>query len=136
MSNKDLHRILVVDDEATTRRLFSAAALAEAMECDTAINGEEAMRRLEENEYDAVVTDLRMPVLNGHALAVSLLEAATRPLIIAVTAVEEPELVKDLMLRGIDDIVFKPLDYSLFAAKLSAMLTRRKRLATSGTNHD
>ena len=63
MSNQDLHKILVVGDEKTTCRLLSAAALSEGMECDTADNGEQAMKRLEENEYDAVVTDLRMPVL-------------------------------------------------------------------------
>ena len=39
MSNKDPHKILVVDDENTTRRLLSAAALSEGMECDTAVLG-------------------------------------------------------------------------------------------------
>ena len=75
--------------------------------------------------YDAVVTDIRMPVLNGHALIVSLLEEAERPFIVAVTAVDEPKIVKDLVTRGVDDIVQKPVDHSWFVAKLTATLARR-----------
>lgn len=135
MLKKNPHKILVVDDEETTLRLFYAAALKEGIECDTARNGEHAIQQLELKKFDAVVTDLRMPILNGHALVVWLLERRTRPVIIVVTAVEEPKLIKDLIGRGIDDVVFKPLDYPLFAAKLNAMLNRKKTLATTRRNH-
>ncbi|MCA9120631.1 MAG: response regulator [Planctomycetaceae bacterium] len=126
MTTAEPYRLLIVDDELTTRKLLRAAAMSNGMVCDLAVNGQQALSHLETNDYDAVVTDIHMPVVHGHALIVSLLEQPNRPMIVAVTAVEEPRIIKDLIYRGVDELEFKPLDYELFAIKLSALLDRKK----------
>ncbi|MCA9118753.1 MAG: response regulator [Planctomycetaceae bacterium] len=120
-------QVLVIDDEASVRELTIRSLDRAGFECVPAINGEQALKMIEMKEYDAVVTDLRMPNLNGHALVVDLLAREHRPLIYVVTGVVEPKLAKDLLRRGIDDIFYKPVDHAMLAIKLAARLESQRR---------
>lgn len=117
-------RALVVDDEAAVRRLMMLALRKERFECDGASDGIEAERLVLEKSYDLVITDLRMPNKHGHALATFLLEMERRPVILVHTGVVEPRLAKDLLTRGVDDILFKPTDFGFLAAKARALVER------------
>jgi DNA-binding response OmpR family regulator len=119
-------RALIVDDEPHIRRLTVLSMAKEGFLCDVAADVEQAEKQLAEHKYDVVVTDLKMPQRNGHALAVGLLERADRPLIVVFTGIAEPKLAKDLMTRGVDDIVFKPVDFPTFAAKVHSLVNRRR----------
>ena len=68
---------------------------------------------------------LRMPNKHGHAFVTHLLELEQRPVTVVHTGVIEPRLAKDLLARGIDDIVFKPFNFSILAAKVKALVERR-----------
>jgi DNA-binding response OmpR family regulator len=127
--NKD--RILVVDDEAAVRELTIRAMNQEGFTCDPAINGEQALKMLEITPYVAVITDLRMPQIHGHALAVDLLHRDDRPVVFVLTGIVEPKLTKDFLSRGVDDVFFKPVDHWLMAVKLSALLSLRKEEAAN-----
>ena len=124
----ELFSALVVDDEPALRRLTAAALAHQNFCCDEAANGQEASEVLARRPYDLVVTDLRMPVRNGHALAVDLLSRGSdRPSIIVLTGVHEPRLSADLIARGVDDVMFKPVDFRLLGAKARALCERRRR---------
>lgn len=132
-TNAGALRALIVDDEPSIRRLATLSLAKEGFLCDVAGDGLQAEKYLAGRHYDVLITDLKMPQRNGHALAVSLLEHSERPLIIVLTGVAEPKLAKDLMARGIDDIVFKPIDFPMFAAKVRSMVNRR-RVGTPGVH--
>tara|TARA_R110002073_G_scaffold8027_18_gene44851 strand:+ start:14707 stop:16461 length:1755 start_codon:yes stop_codon:yes gene_type:complete len=116
---------IVVDDDAIARKMLTFALKHEGFTCHSASDGEEAMQLIEDRVYDLVVTDLAMPHKNGHALVVELLRHSNRPFIAVHTAVVDPQITKDLMNRGVDDIVFKPTDYSAFAAKMKVLVDKR-----------
>lgn len=122
----DFYRALVVDDEVQVRQLTMRALTDEGFRCHAAADGAEARHMADDNHYDLVVADLRMPKAHGHALAAHLLLRDIRPVIIVVTGLLEPQLTKDLLARGVDDIVFKPIDYKLFAIKAKALVKRAK----------
>ena len=61
-------RILVVDDEPFIAQLVSDTLLAEGYEVDTAANGLLALEQIERQSYDLILSDLRMPDLDGLAL--------------------------------------------------------------------
>ncbi|MGO8745016.1 MAG: response regulator [Thermoguttaceae bacterium] len=124
---KGSFRALVVDDDPAVRQLTIHALAKEGFACDAAIDGLHAKEILTSAGYDVVVTDLRMPNFNGHALAVDLLKVKERPAIVILTGVFEPRLAKDLIRRGVDCVEFKPVRYDLFAAKVKAMTDRRER---------
>ncbi|MDQ6801622.1 MAG: response regulator [Acidobacteriota bacterium] len=58
-------RILVVDDDASIRRLVATVLKRERYDVETADGGEDALAKLERNQYDVVVLDLMMPVVSG-----------------------------------------------------------------------
>lgn len=121
------YHALVVDDEALVRNLTIRALTRQEFHCDSAANGEEASQLIACTKYDIVITDLRMPNKHGHALAQELLSLEDRPLIVVLTGVVEPRLAKDLRDRGVDDIVFKPVDFGTFAAKIKSLVAGKHR---------
>ncbi len=119
------YKALVVDDEEPIRRLLKRALSREGIEADEAADGRQALNLYQARKYDVVITDLRMPNRHGHALCVDLLQDPGHPLIIVLTGVLEPRLARDLFARGVDDVVFKPVDFRSFATKVRALLEAR-----------
>ena len=66
--------ILVVDDEDNLRDVLVEVLSRDGHEVDSAVDGAEGLRRVEERRYDLVVTDLRMPGLEGPELYRALRE--------------------------------------------------------------
>jgi CheY-like chemotaxis protein len=62
------HLILVVDDEDNLRDVLVEVLKRDGHEVDSAVDGAEGLRRAEERRYDLVVTDLRMPGIEGPEL--------------------------------------------------------------------
>lgn len=120
------YRALVVDDEPAVRNLAIRALQREGISCDAAADGVEAEQMLPGGRYDVIVTDLRMPNKNGHALASDILLMPNRPLVVILTGVLEPKIAKDMTMRGVDCIEFKPVQYPLFAAKVRGLVDGRK----------
>lgn len=119
-------RALVVDDDAVSREIVLRALSQEGLECDAAADGREARALIATRRYDVVVTDLQMPNGNGHALCVDLLFRPNRPVIVVVTGITVPLLARDLLARGVDDVMYKPVDIRLLSTKVKALLDRRK----------
>jgi DNA-binding NtrC family response regulator len=61
-------RILVVDDDQDIRNLMTLLLNEKGYEVKTAVNGNDALHRLEETKFDLVIADLNMPVMNGASL--------------------------------------------------------------------
>ncbi len=111
---------LVVDDDVMVRILTMRALTRVGFQCDGASDGNEAIALADGTQYDAVVTDLKMPNMHGHALAVELLTREHHPLLFVLTAVTEPRMVKDLLFRGVADVLLKPIDYVHLATKVKS----------------
>ena len=114
-------RALVADDEPAIRRLMTAALHREGFHCDSADDGKSAAAHIESTHYDLIIVDLAMPNRHGHSLVVDLLAKPQRPIVVVLTGLLEPKLAKDLMARGVDDIVFKPVEFLPLAAKLRSL---------------
>lgn len=63
-----MKRILVVDDDDNLRELLATVLSQDGRVVDTARDGIEALELLQQNRYDLIISDLRMPGLNGPAL--------------------------------------------------------------------
>ncbi|HUK33817.1 MAG TPA: response regulator [Vicinamibacterales bacterium] len=58
-------RLVIVDDDLSTRQTFAEILTLEGYDVRTAINAESGLREIEETQPDAVILDLRMPFING-----------------------------------------------------------------------
>jgi DNA-binding response OmpR family regulator len=134
MTSKPKYNALIVDDEPAICRLLSRVLREEGFRCDLACDGAEAVEMAAGNQYHLVLTDLKMPNLHGHALAMQLLTLKQRPAIVVHTGVVEPRLARDLLIRGVDDIVFKPADTRTLAVKARLLVERRYPADSSGNS--
>src|SRR6056297_1888033 len=121
-------KALIVDDERVARAALAMVLSKQGFDCYHAEDGEQAFQRVTRESFDLVVTDLRMPRTNGHQFATRLVKLKNRPLVVVHSSIDHPQLIEDLIRRGVDDFVFKPTNFAGFAGKMKA-LVERNRLA-------
>ena len=82
-------RVLVVDDEADIRATVSAMLETEGYHVDEAINGADALSKVEARRPDLILLDMRMPVLDGWAFASELRRRGHHTPIVVMTAARD-----------------------------------------------
>ena len=126
--------ILVVDDEPELLEIFSIWLKREGATVLRAANGELALKILENHRVDALVSDIRMPVMDGVTLVKTLFEAKqTVPTTIFVSGFGEvsPRLLYSL---GVEALLSKPLPRNQLVQTLNRSLLPREELwVESGT---
>jgi len=119
-------RILVVEDEAGMRSLLATLLGAEGYDVDTAESGEAALALLQDRDWDLLVTDLRMPGIDG----LELLRRARRLhpdlAVIMVTGYATVENAVAALRRGVDDYLTKPFDIHQLRRTVARTLRRRR----------
>ena len=117
-----IEKILLVDDSKTELHVLSDLLSKRGFKVRTAENGEEAMRRLDEEKPDLILMDVVMPGQNGFQLT----RAITRdprftgvPVIMCTSKNQETDKVWG-MRQGASDYVVKPVDPEELVAKIRA----------------
>jgi len=124
MSHLTAHRLLVVDDEPDLRTLYELTLLREGYEIETAGSVEEALARLQQGNYSALITDMRLPDGSGMDL-LHWLEAQGRPeKALVITAFGSPENAVEALKAGAYDYLTKPVDLRQFRMVVAAALGR------------
>lgn len=116
-------RILIADDSAVNIKVFKALVAPIGMQIDTAENGKSAIEMVEKNEYDIVLMDHMMPIMNGIEATkhIRQLESEKRDvLIIALTANAVVGVKEEFIKAGMNDFISKPIQIT----ELLSMLRR------------
>jgi DNA-binding NtrC family response regulator len=103
-------RVLVVDDDPGVRYTLREILESEGLEVDEAADGEEALRRLDAGGHSLVVTDLRMPRLDGMALLKAINARSPAPRVVLVTAHGSERQAVEAMKAGAFDYFRKPFE--------------------------
>jgi len=103
-------RVLVVDDERRQRDILQMILEAEGYETTAAGNGRQALQVAEGGGFDVVLTDLKMPDLNGIELLSEILKLQPSPLVVLMTAHGTIDSAVDAMRKGAFDYLTKPLE--------------------------
>jgi DNA-binding NtrC family response regulator len=105
-----MRRILVVDDDSTVRESLSEALSDGVTEVHAAEDAEHALAAIARSLPDVVLTDIRMPGLDGLALLKRLQEHAPTVDVVLMTAYDDMPTVVSAMREGAVDFLAKPLD--------------------------
>jgi two-component system KDP operon response regulator KdpE len=118
-----MSRVLVVDDEASIRRVVRDALERAGHQVETAADGVAALDSLDAGAFDLVVTDLSMPEMSGLELVRRIREKSPVPILVLTVRQEEREKVR-LLDAGADDYVTKPFGVAELVARARALLRR------------
>jgi len=104
-----IEKILVVDDESLVRDFLREVLKAEDYEVLTAEDGLSALKEVERDGIDLVITDVRMPKLNGIDLLKEVKKRSPSTLVVVITAYGTIENAVEAMKNGACDYITKPL---------------------------
>jgi response regulator RpfG family c-di-GMP phosphodiesterase len=119
-------RVLIVDDDPALRTILSVMLTQSAFLCRTAASGEEALRLLEIQPADVVISDLRMPGISGMDLLIEVHERYPRLAFLMVTGEDETRVGVRAMQLGADDYLLKPFDADVVLGSLHRALQKKK----------
>lgn len=120
-------RILVADDEEFNRLLLDRI-LHNNYEVDFACNGQEVLNQLNARDYDALLLDVMMPVMDGIKCLKNIREIvdfATLPVIMVSAMSDKASIVRGIQL-GANDYITKPLDAEIIMARLDTQVSLKK----------
>jgi CheY-like chemotaxis protein len=119
-------RILVVDDEESIREVVRRLLSLHGHTVETAVNGAEALDRLQNRKYDLMIIDRFMPKMSGvDAVAVLRTSPKFKDLkILMVTMTSTTKDVDEAFDAGVDGYVVKPFDMNKLLEKVNLTLLR------------
>ena len=102
--------ILIVDDIAFNTMVAEQMLANANASSDSAVNGVEAVQKIKENNYDLVLMDIQMPVMDGLEATQQIRQFNKNIPIIALTASSEPEVITETKDSGMNDFLMKPFN--------------------------
>ena len=119
----DAPRILIVDDDADLVSLLEVDLRLEGFAPDSAMNGEEGLGKLSQENYDLVILDVMMPGMRGTEVLAKIREKSKIPVIMLTARGDPADRIFGLEL-GADDYVPKPFMPRELVARIRAILRR------------
>ena len=124
-------KILVVDDEASIRRILETRLSMIGYDVVTAADGEEALEIFYDSVPDLVVLDVMMPKLDGYGVCQELRKESDIPIIMLTALGDVADRITGLEL-GADDYVVKPFSPKELEARIRSVLRRVEKGSNPG----
>ena len=116
-------KILVVDDEKLIVKGIRFSLEQDDYEVDCAYDGEEALNKVKNNDFDLVILDLMLPKMNGYEVCREIREFSDIPVIMLTAKDQDMDKIMGLE-YGADDYVTKPYNIVEVKARIKAILRR------------
>ena len=123
-----MFKILIVEDDATLRQLFSRVLTKNGYSVKGAGNGEEALSLLDGEYFDLIITDVMMPVMDGYQLISTIRQSGNSIPVLMVTAKNEFDDMKLGFITGTDDFMVKPVNVNELVIRVGALLRRAQMI--------
>jgi two-component system, NtrC family, response regulator AtoC len=120
-------RLLIVDDERNIRESLQRIFGLEGIDSSAAADGSEALALLKSEAFDAVVTDLRMPVMGGQELLEAMRSEGLRCPVVMISAIGEINDAVSALKSGAADYLIKPFNPDELILKVRAAVGNRRR---------
>ena len=117
--------ILIVEDELRLAEIIQKQLQESGFKADVANDGYVGKRMIENSEYDLVVLDINLPLMNGYELCKEIRKKNSKIPIIMLTALGTSENKLIGFEAGADDYVLKPFDFRELLARINVFLKRK-----------
>ena len=116
-------KVLVVDDEKLIVKGVRYSLEQDGMEVDCAYDGEEALQKIKDKEYDIILLDVMLPKLTGFEVCQQVREFSNVPIVMLTAKGEDMDKILGLE-YGADDYITKPFNILEVKARLKAIMRR------------
>lgn len=116
-------KILVVDDEKLIVKGIRFSLEQDGMEVDCVYDGEEALQKIKDNEYDIILLDVMLPRLTGFEVCQQVREFSSVPIVMLTAKGEDMDKILGLE-YGADDYITKPFNILEVKARIKAIIRR------------
>ncbi len=121
--------ILIADDEETARTSLATILTEDGYQVRTAADGEEALRLVAEESPDVLLTDLRMPGMDGNELLTRVRRAYPEVGVVVMTAFGTIRSAVEALKEGAEDYLTKPIDVEELEHLLGKILQKKRLVA-------
>ena len=126
-------KVLVVDDEKLIVKGIRFSLEQDGMQVDCAYDGEEALAKATEGEYDMILLDVMLPKLDGFQVCQRIREFSTVPIMMLTAKGDDMDKILGLE-YGADDYITKPFNILEVKARIKAVMRRSHRNDVSREN--
>jgi OmpR family response regulator RpaB len=133
INNKE--KVLVVDDEASIRRILDTRLSMIGYTVITASDGEEALSLFRKEAPNLVILDLMMPKLDGYGVCQEIRKTSDVPIIMLTALCDVADRITGLEL-GADDYVTKPFSPKELEARIRSLLRRSEKVQIPSSNYN
>ena len=116
-------KVLVVDDEKLIVKGIRFSLEQDGMEVDCAYDGEEALKKIKDKEYDIVLLDVMLPKLTGFEVCQQVREFSPVPIVMLTAKGDDMDKILGLE-YGADDYITKPFNILEMKARIKAIMRR------------
>jgi putative two-component system response regulator len=120
------NRILIVDDEEQICSILAQRLTKEGLSCVTANNGEEALNHFCKDNFCLIISDNKMPKMNGMELLKIAKSLNPNMMVIMMTAYPEIDIAVEAIRLGAYDFIIKPVDLDLVVLSVKKALERKE----------
>jgi putative nucleotidyltransferase with HDIG domain len=119
-------RILIVDDEEIICNVLDQRLSREGYTCVKANNGREALRFFYSHPFSLIISDIRMPEMDGIELLKRIKTIDSKMMVIMITAFPDIDLAVEAMRLGAYDFIIKPADLDLVTLRVKQALEKKR----------
>jgi len=119
-------RILIADDEKVIRDSIKSILEEEGFQTETAADGEEALRKITDDQFDLVISDIKMPKFDGIQLLDATTKISPETHFIIMTAYASVQTAIDSLRKGAFDYLIKPVEFEDLLIRVKRLLDFKK----------
>ncbi len=123
-----MFKILVVEDDKELLSLFKHVLIKNGYDAVGAGNGQEALKLLDSEYFDMIISDIMMPVMDGYELVRALRESGNSIPVMMITAKDAFDDMRLGFLSGTDDYMVKPINTNEMILRVGALLRRAQMI--------
>jgi len=121
------HRLLVIEDDDRLREIINDYFTAKGFQVFEAVDGADALCRLDEGSYDIAFLDIMMPKIDGFSVCRAIRRRSNMPVVFLTARNREDDMLFGYEL-GADDYITKPFSLPILHAKAQALINRAKQI--------
>ena len=120
------YKVLVVDDEKAIRDSLKMILEDEGYIAETAADGEEALQKVKELNFDIIISDIKMPKLDGMQLLDQVSKISPDTFFIIMTAFASVNTAIDALRKGAFDYLIKPVEFDDLLIRIKRLISYKK----------